>query len=373
MDSQLLLIQCDRGSLEGDLRKKRSSTILPVDILWTIVGIVVACLISAAGSVLGYTPPEFTLARTCLWASAIILGLTDMAWHVQTSWSTEGQLAVAVPIWASILIGVPVGLRWINRREAVYISSLKNSPRQGRPKLFDGSGREVTRDEPTRGSVMRWVAAVGVAVIMPLIITGRVVYQTRNVPLSPRVGRTLIPPFFANDHTPQSTIPPKETVQKVSVRIDRPRLDAPDLRVGGILSVRTYCRNISSTSIPAREMFCPSKFWVVAKTKGEVSSKDEEIGYRDFESSLPSIRPKKGEGPTIFPPEAQYGINTATLDERSATLLNSGQGTVIVCGLASFKDDAGRHRTESCYWLHSPINEQPRVWSVCRVHSGIRY
>ena len=91
-------------------------------LIWTIVGVLVSLFVSVGISVLGYTPPEFRLARACFWASAILLGLTDIAWHVQTNWTLFQQLLVAGSVWVGILIGLPIGLRWIEQREKVYVS-----------------------------------------------------------------------------------------------------------------------------------------------------------------------------------------------------------------------------------------------------------
>jgi hypothetical protein len=161
--------------------------------------------------------------------------------------------------------------------------------------------------------------------------------------------------------------------EQAHIRIEEPRVSIPEIKDGALVYVSTYCRNITSTIVPAKEVFCPSKFNIVILTNGTVNTKDQEDGYKAFVSSLPAIRPKKGGGPTIFPPEAQWGTATATLNERAARLLNTGEATIISFAMASFKDDIGPHKTESCFWLQPPITNPNPIWHVCSIHTGIRY
>ncbi len=193
-----------------------------------------------------------------------------------------------------------------------------------------------------------------------------------TAPASASSGAAASNDSSTNSHPYQPLDRPMK--ERAHIRIEEPKLDLSELKVGAKLSSSVYCRNITSVNIPAREVFCASRFAVVVTdSNGDVSVKDQEEGFSDFEKSLDTIRPKKGEGPTIFPPEAQYGIGQVILPDRAVELLRERRGTVISFALVSFKDDLGQHLTESCFWLMSPIMEQNRVWKTCQVHSGIRY
>lgn len=167
--------------------------------------------------------------------------------------------------------------------------------------------------------------------------------------------------------------PPSPIPERAAMRIEEPRLTVPSIQPGALVSVSSYCRNITSTSVAAKEVFCGSQFEFVLTFNGEVITKDQEIGYQMFERNIRPKLPKKGEGPTIYPPEAQYGITTVTLSERDVSILKPGGGTIMVFTLALFKDDLGSHRTEGCFWLSTRLDQEPRVWSTCTVHSGIKY
>ena len=143
-ESPLLAKFAGNGSPGRASWKGRLSRIMTV--LWTVVGAAVGLLIGAGLNVLGYSPPEFRLARTCFWASATLMGITDIAWHLQTDWPPVPQLCVAFSIWVGITVGLPAGLRWIDRREASYASTLPPKANAIVLRLFDASGKEVVND-----------------------------------------------------------------------------------------------------------------------------------------------------------------------------------------------------------------------------------
>jgi hypothetical protein len=210
--------------------------LLAVEIIWSVVGVVVALLIGTGINVLGYTPPEFKLARACFWCSAIILGLTDTTWHLQTDWLLLEQMCVAVPLWGCILIGLPAGTRWIDRRETAYISLFTNPAAS--TKLFDGTGKEIRYDRPshnlsTSRGRMGYAAIVIVTVIVSGIITGRFYRKRLKVPTlvweQPRKG-IFAPPSFAYDHTPNPSPLPEHPraylhVDDVAIEIEQTGLE----------------------------------------------------------------------------------------------------------------------------------------------------
>jgi hypothetical protein len=191
-------------------------------LLWTVVGILVSVFVSGGVSVLGYNPPEFKLARACFWASALLLGVTDAAWHLQTDWSLTGRLCVAVPLWAGVLIGLPTGLRWIERREAVYVSSFPKPVTIGF-KLFDESGKEVRNElvaQPTRKGKVGFVVIVILTVIFSAVITFRFLEShLTTTPLPHHTWPTALPPSFAYNHTPPPS-PPRQSSEDLQNPID---------------------------------------------------------------------------------------------------------------------------------------------------------
>ena len=76
-------------------------------ILWTVVGILVPVLVGAALSLMGLSPPEFLYARVCFVAAAVVLGSVDILWHAGTDHVLALRLAVGVPIWLLIGVGLP--------------------------------------------------------------------------------------------------------------------------------------------------------------------------------------------------------------------------------------------------------------------------
>jgi hypothetical protein len=184
-----------------------------VELIWTVVGVVVSILISVGASVLGYTPPEFKLARACFWTSAVMLGLTEIAWQVQTTWSLPRQLWVAIPLGTLILTGLPAGLRWVQRRETVYISLCpKPSDTATGAKLFDQTGREIRYEArypglPTRRRKIGYVLLVIVIVTFLGAMAGNLLYtKLLKIPALTRFqSRAPAPPPFAYDHTPSRT------------------------------------------------------------------------------------------------------------------------------------------------------------------------
>lgn len=89
----------------------------PIEIAWTVVGVIIGILITGVWSFAGMTPPEFRNARICLNCSAALLGGMEIVWYAQTGYPFYWRVAVACLICLTIGIGLPEGLRWIQRRE----------------------------------------------------------------------------------------------------------------------------------------------------------------------------------------------------------------------------------------------------------------
>ncbi len=94
----------------------------PLEIAWTVIGILVPILIGAGLSVVGYPAPEFRTARACFWASALLLGGMDIVWSIKTPHSYSWRAIVGGLVWAAILLFLPVGLKWIREKE-IAVSS----------------------------------------------------------------------------------------------------------------------------------------------------------------------------------------------------------------------------------------------------------
>src|ERR1700682_5141936 len=88
-----------------------------IEIGWTVVGVLVSVLIGVGFSVLGYNPPEFTIARCCFWLSALILGGMQMFWQYQTERPAPWRITVGVAILVMVGVGLPECLRWVNSKE----------------------------------------------------------------------------------------------------------------------------------------------------------------------------------------------------------------------------------------------------------------
>ena len=90
-----------------------------MDIAWTIVGVVVALFVGIGFSVLGLSPPEYTIARTLFWLSAVLLGGVGIVWEIRTEQPTLWRITAGILIWVCVGVGLPECLRWISMRQAV--------------------------------------------------------------------------------------------------------------------------------------------------------------------------------------------------------------------------------------------------------------
>jgi hypothetical protein len=89
-----------------------------MEIAWTIVGIVATLLVGVGVSVLGLNPPEYVVARTCFWVSALLLGCTGLVWELRTEQPTWWRITAGILIWICVGVGLPESLRWVSKRQA---------------------------------------------------------------------------------------------------------------------------------------------------------------------------------------------------------------------------------------------------------------
>lgn len=97
-------------------------------IVWPVVGAVVGVLVGAGFSVLSLTPPDFRIARACFGLAAALLAGTAAAWTCSTDAPLALVTAVTVTIALAVAILLPLGFRWIRRREALLAGEVGDFP-----------------------------------------------------------------------------------------------------------------------------------------------------------------------------------------------------------------------------------------------------
>jgi hypothetical protein len=100
----------------------------PIEIAWTVVGIIVPVSVGLGYGAMGLAPPDFKFARGCFWFSSLLLAGVDIVWTVQTQHSFIWRAIVSGLIGATIFILLPEGLRLINRRQTLSASPPYNPP-----------------------------------------------------------------------------------------------------------------------------------------------------------------------------------------------------------------------------------------------------
>jgi uncharacterized protein YjfI (DUF2170 family) len=65
----------------------------------------------------GLSPPEFWIARTCIGTSAAIFGGVSLIWLCVSTWPLTGRVFIAALIGATALLGFSEAIRWVNNRE----------------------------------------------------------------------------------------------------------------------------------------------------------------------------------------------------------------------------------------------------------------
>jgi len=85
---------------------------------WVVVTVVVPLLIGVGYNVLGYTPPEFTVARVCFSIAALILAAVTVIWALTTDWPTSPRVVVGGLLALLTIIGYPELMRWVGQKES---------------------------------------------------------------------------------------------------------------------------------------------------------------------------------------------------------------------------------------------------------------
>lgn len=89
----------------------------PIEIAWTVVGIIAPLSVGLGYAAVGLAPPDFRFAKGCFWFSVLLLGVMDVVWSIGTEHSIFWRVVVSGLIGAVIFILLPEGLRFVARRE----------------------------------------------------------------------------------------------------------------------------------------------------------------------------------------------------------------------------------------------------------------
>jgi hypothetical protein len=93
----------------------------PMEIMWTIVGVMVPLLLGSAWAMIGLSPPEFWIARGAVLVAALIFSIASIYWVSALQWPNGPRLLVAAALGIAALVGFSECLRFINSREALFI------------------------------------------------------------------------------------------------------------------------------------------------------------------------------------------------------------------------------------------------------------
>ena len=98
----------------------------PMEIMWTIVGVMVPLLLGSAWAMIGLSPPEFWIARGAILISAIIVSAASIYWVSVLQWSNAPRLLVAAAFGIAVLVGFSECLRFVNSRAMLYAEQQKS-------------------------------------------------------------------------------------------------------------------------------------------------------------------------------------------------------------------------------------------------------
>jgi hypothetical protein len=94
----------------------------PIEIMWTIVGVMVPLLLGSAWAMIGLSPPEFWIARGSVLAAALIFSIASIYWISALHWPNGPRLLIAAALGIAALIGFSECLRFINSRETLFLA-----------------------------------------------------------------------------------------------------------------------------------------------------------------------------------------------------------------------------------------------------------
>lgn len=93
-----------------------------IEILWTLTGVIIPLLLGTAWTMVGFSPPEFWIARACIGISAVIFSAMTLFWLVSLNWPLGGRLAVAAILGTLSFVIFSEAFRLVNEREKYLIA-----------------------------------------------------------------------------------------------------------------------------------------------------------------------------------------------------------------------------------------------------------
>jgi hypothetical protein len=86
-------------------------------VAWTAVAAIAGCSVGAAFSVMGCSPPEFTIARWMFVAAAVLLGSMTAVWAVKTDASVLSRVTLTCLMGVAVLALLPISRAFVSGRE----------------------------------------------------------------------------------------------------------------------------------------------------------------------------------------------------------------------------------------------------------------
>jgi len=99
----------------------------PMEIMWTITGVMVPLLLGTAWAMLGLSPPEFWIARGSTLVAALIFTASSIVWISNIQWPTSSRVLIAAALGLAALIGFSECLRWVNHREIIFLAQQRSA------------------------------------------------------------------------------------------------------------------------------------------------------------------------------------------------------------------------------------------------------
>jgi hypothetical protein len=187
-------------------------------------------------------------------------------------------------------------------------------------------------------------------------------------------------------------LPTLKALPQVVLSKSNPRaylgMEAPGIQFlpPGEMQVTAVCKNYGNTS--ALDVICPATLMTGAVSQKDFSKKIQEQWFRLFLEQVRSQPPK----PLILIEPGQSGITDQRLpnySEESVRQIDAGDRVLLFVGLTRFQDDAGKHQSEVCEWLESPVpnylgnkgserkfppfSPPADKWHRCEVHNGVKF
>ncbi|HEY5211382.1 MAG TPA: hypothetical protein VIJ42_18225 [Stellaceae bacterium] len=88
-----------------------------METIWPIVAAIEGALAAWAGALVSLSNPNYRFARQLFWASALILGVTDLAWEFTTDKPIWFQIGAGVLTTIAICVVFPMLLAWTHEKQ----------------------------------------------------------------------------------------------------------------------------------------------------------------------------------------------------------------------------------------------------------------